>query len=103
MAIQVRIEQWRSLRDDRSVLRQPVAPAIHIDGDTVEPAQLAEWHGGHVVLVTALEGDAFVEIGMHANASEFDPASKGHLVREGETARWFIFAGNIMIKEYKRG
>lgn len=94
----LRIEQWLVI-DDRMALRRAIAPARWIDSDTDKPVDLAEWDGGgHVVLVTAVQGGAFVEIGL---PGEFDPEAAGHLLREGESQRWFKFAGKLMVKEYK--
>ncbi|MFK0691586.1 hypothetical protein ACFX5Q_25785 [Mesorhizobium sp. IMUNJ 23033] len=70
-----------------------------IDADTDTPLELAEWDGGHIVLVRALEGNAFVQIGLH---SDFDPASRGRLMLQGETECFFMWAGNLMVKEFGR-
>ncbi|RWP25043.1 hypothetical protein [Mesorhizobium sp.] len=95
----LRIEQWL-MTDDRTALRHAICPARWIDADTEKPVDLAEWDGGgHVVLVTAVQGSAFVEIGL---PDEFDPEAAGHLLREGESERWFTFAGKLMATEYKR-
>ncbi|MER8528255.1 hypothetical protein [Mesorhizobium sp. M1272] len=98
MTMLLRVEQWLT-SDDRSTLRRTIAPARWIDADTDTPLELAEWSGGgHIVLATASRGSAFVEIGL---PNRFAPEDNGHLLREGESQRWFKFAGKLMVKEYK--
>lgn len=100
MTILLRLETWLT-SDDHSALKRAIAPARWIDADTETPLDLAEWdRGWFMVLVTALEGNAFVEI---ASSGSFDPESSGHLILEGQTGRWLVLAGSLMIKEFKKG
>ncbi|RWO46320.1 hypothetical protein [Mesorhizobium sp.] len=95
----LRMECWLT-SDDHSVLRRAIAEAIWIDADSETPL-VVEWEQGFfTVLVSAIEGNAFVAI---SSSDGVDPEATGHLLLEGQTARWQVLGGKVVIKEYRKG
>ncbi|MER8775779.1 hypothetical protein [Mesorhizobium sp. M0977] len=98
--ILVRLEHW-STASDRSVFRRTLAQAIHVNASTLQPITLPSFNGArHILHVRALTGNILIEVGYEDDAAKYSPIERGHLLLEGESARFLIHPENyIMIEE----
>ncbi|MER9022680.1 hypothetical protein NKI01_08985 [Mesorhizobium sp. M0815] len=93
----LRAESWLTSGPDHSCLRRALAPAMRINEDGMTPLSV-DWDGGFfTVVVSALDGDAFVAI---TSSESVDPETAGHLLLEGQTARWRVLGGSVIVKKY---
>ncbi|MER8960819.1 hypothetical protein [Mesorhizobium sp. M0701] len=93
----LRAESWLTSGPDHNCLRQALAPAFWVSEDGMTPLGVDWGHGFFTVQVSALEGDAFVAI---SSSESVDAEVAGHLVLEGQTARFRVLGGSVWAKEY---
>ncbi|MER8546479.1 hypothetical protein NKH41_12155 [Mesorhizobium sp. M1169] len=96
----LRVESWLTTGADHSCLRRTLAPAMQINEDGMTPLSVDWDRGFFTVVVSALDGDAFVAISSFDNV---DAEMAGHLLLAGQTARFRVLGGSVWVKEFNSG